>query len=81
MGSSTMKADMFIDARGMSCIVLLLKTKKILKEMGAGKILEIRANDPGSRQDLPDLGSKNGNSFLGMHEADDGSTIYYIKKG
>jgi tRNA 2-thiouridine synthesizing protein A len=81
MNPASIKADKILDARGMSCPIPLLKTKKILKNMRQGQILHILGTDPGSKQDLPGIGIKNGNVFLGMLDNEDGSTSYFIKKG
>jgi tRNA 2-thiouridine synthesizing protein A len=75
------KVDKLLDARGLSCPIPLLKTKKALKDMGTGQILQILSTDPGSKQDLPGIGNKNNNIFLGMRDNEDGSTSYFIKKG
>lgn len=81
MDLSNVKADKFLDTSGLSCPMPLLKTKKALKDMQSGQVLHILGTDPGSKNDIPDFGNKNGNEFLGMEDADDGTTNYYIKKG
>lgn len=81
MDLTTIKADKFLDARGLSCPVPLLKTKKVLKDMQAGQILHILSTDPGSKNYIPDFGSKNGNEFLGMYNNCQESTNYFIRKG
>ncbi|WP_028574670.1 sulfurtransferase TusA family protein [Desulfonatronovibrio hydrogenovorans] len=81
MDPTTIKADQFLDTSGLSCPMPLLKTKKMLKELAPGQILHILGTDPGSKNDIPDFGNKNGNEFLGMYDADDGSTNYFIRKG
>ena len=81
MDLTTIEATQVLDTCGLSCPMPLLKTKKTLKAMKAGEILEIRGNDPGSKYDLPDWGNKGGNEFLGMTDVDGGVTRYFIKKG
>jgi tRNA 2-thiouridine synthesizing protein A len=75
------KADNVLDARGLTCPMPLLKTKKTLKDMKSGQILEILGTDPGSKNDIPEFGSKAGNQFLGMTDDEAGFTRYFIKKG
>jgi tRNA 2-thiouridine synthesizing protein A len=70
-----------LDTRGLSCPMPLLKTKKTLKGVPAGEVLEIWGTDPGSKNDIPDFGNKNGNSFLGFIDDDEGYTRYFIRKG
>jgi len=81
MKPASIKADIFLDIRGLSCPIPLLKTKKTLKEMETGQIVHILCTDPGSKVDLPVIGSKRGNEFLNMYDNGDGSTSYFIKKG
>jgi tRNA 2-thiouridine synthesizing protein A len=59
----------------------LLKTKKTLKGMKSGEILEILGSDPGSKNDIPEFGNKGGNEFLGYVDESEGITRYFIKKG
>jgi tRNA 2-thiouridine synthesizing protein A len=70
-----------LDARGLTCPMPLLKTKKELKGVPAGEVLEIWGTDPGSKNDIPHFGAKNGNSFLGFVDDDEGYTRYFIRKG
>lgn len=72
--------DSTVDTCGLSCPMPLLKTKKALKGLKAGQILEIVGTDPGSKKDIPDFGAKNGNTFLGMIDGEMGLTRYYIMK-
>jgi len=80
MDSSGIIADQVLDVRGLSCPIPLLKTKKALESIGPGQILQIICADPGSRLHIPELGKRTGNQFLGMLQAQNGCTIYFIKK-
>lgn len=81
MDISTITAAEVADTRGLSCPMPLLKTKKALKGLKTGDILEIIGTDPGSKNDIPEFGNKGGNEFIGMVEATEGYTRYFIKKG
>lgn len=70
-----------LDARGLACPMPLLRTKKTLKGVPAGEVLEIWGTDPGSKNDIPHFGNKNGNTFLGFVDDDAGYTRYFIRKG
>ncbi len=70
-----------LDARGLTCPMSLLKTKKELKGVPAGEVLEIWGTDPGSKNDIPHFGAKGGNTFLGFYDDDEGNTRYFIQKG
>ena len=70
-----------LDARGLTCPMPLLKTKKELKVVPEGEILEIWGTDPGSKNDIPHFGDKGGNTFLGFVDDEEGYTRYFIRKG
>jgi len=70
-----------LDARGLTCPMPLLKTKKELKGVPEGEILEIWGTDPGSKNDIPHFGDKGDNTFLGFVDDDEGYTRYFIRKG
>ncbi|MGD8837652.1 MAG: sulfurtransferase TusA family protein [Desulfobacteraceae bacterium] len=74
-------ADKTLNAKGLSCPMPLLKTKKTLAGMAAGQVLEVISSDPGSQKDIPKLGNKDGNTYLGHIAADNGTFKYYIRKG
>ena len=74
-----MTADQTLDARGLSCPMPLLKTKKELSKMKSGQILEILGTDPGTKNDLPSFCKRSGDEFLGEKE-DTGFFRMYVKK-
>ncbi|WP_291322203.1 sulfurtransferase TusA family protein [Desulfonatronospira sp.] len=73
-------ADIILDTSGLSCPLPLLKTKKILDSLESGQILKVICTDPGSKEHIPNLGLRNGSSYLGMEHTDDDTLIYFIKK-
>jgi tRNA 2-thiouridine synthesizing protein A len=81
MDINTIKATGIADTRGLTCPMPMLKTKKTLKALKSGEILEILGDDPGSKNDIPEFGAKGGNQFLGMLDVSEGYTRYFIKKG
>ena len=70
-----------LDARGLTCPMPLLRTKKELKGVPEGGILEIWGTDPGSKNDIPHFGAKGCNPGLGFFDDAEGYTRYFIKKG
>ncbi len=74
------KGDRTLDAKGLSCPMPLLRTKKEIDKIDAGQILEILGTDPGSRNDLPGWCERSGHKFLGEKE-DSGFFRFYIQKG
>jgi tRNA 2-thiouridine synthesizing protein A len=73
------KPDQTLDARGLSCPMPVLKTKKAIETLKSGQILEIFSTDPGTRNDLPSWANRTGNIFLGEKE-DQGFVRFYVKK-
>ena len=71
--------DEVLDARGLSCPMPILKTKKLMKTMKSGQILEIQGTDPGTANDLPAFSERSGDEYLG-EQPRDGYVSYYIKK-
>lgn len=53
-----------LDARGLSCPLPILKTKKVLAEMTSGQILRVLATDPGSVRDFQAFARQTGNELL-----------------
>jgi tRNA 2-thiouridine synthesizing protein A len=73
------KPDETLDARGLSCPMPLLKTKKAIEKLASGQILEILGTDPGSRNDLPGWANRMGHQYLGDKE-DEGFLRFYVQK-
>lgn len=73
------KADQTLDARGLSCPMPVLKTKKAIESLKSGQVLEILGTDPGTRNDLPGWANRTGNTYLGEKE-DQGFIRFYVKK-
>lgn len=71
--------DQVLDARGLSCPMPILKTKKIMKDMQTGQILEIKSTDPGTANDLPSFLARSGDQLLDSQESQ-GFVSYYVQK-
>jgi len=70
--------DETLDCRGLSCPMPLLKTKKAIKGLNSGQIIEVFSSDPGTKNDLPGFAKKSGHEYLGDKD-DEGFTRFYIK--
>jgi TusA-related sulfurtransferase len=57
----------------------IIKTAERIKQMKPGEILEITADDPGIKEDMPAWCKATGNEFLGVEEKD-GEYKVYIRK-
>ena len=73
-------ADSVLDAKGLSCPMPLLRTKKEIGKMGAGEVLQVDGTDPGSRNDIPGWCERAGHEYLGEKE-ESGYISFFIKKG
>jgi tRNA 2-thiouridine synthesizing protein A len=72
-------ADITLNAVGKKCPMPVLMTKKELKTMNAGQILELIVDDKGALKDVPALLSKSGDELLDSRE-DNGNIVFLIKK-
>jgi tRNA 2-thiouridine synthesizing protein A len=70
------KPDETVDCRGLSCPMPLLKTKKAIKKMKSGQIVEVIGTDPGSKNDMPAFAERAGHEYLGEKEEGDCSRFY-----
>ncbi|MEW6427712.1 MAG: sulfurtransferase TusA family protein [Thermodesulfobacteriota bacterium] len=80
MDLNTLKADEVLDAKGLSCPMPLLRTKKAINNISSGQVLEIQGTDPGSKNDLPGWCERSGHKFLGALDGD-GFFRFFIQKG
>ncbi len=76
---SDIKADQVLDAKGLSCPLPILKTKKAVEALGKGQVLKVVATDPGSKNDMAAWAKRTGNELLKTEEAA-GTFTFYIKK-
>lgn len=74
-----MNAEQELDARGLSCPLPILKTKKALSGMQPGHVLKIVATDPGSVKDMEAFAKQTGNELLSTAE-EQGEYIFYMRK-
>ena len=75
-----MKADKVLDAKGLACPMPIVKTRKEMKEMESGQILEILATDKGAKADLVAWAKSGGHELLDSQENGDVFS-FWIKKG
>ena len=72
-------ADQVLDAKGLNCPLPILKAKKALKTLEAGKILEVLSTDPGSVADFAAFCRTTGNELVEQNE-EGGVWTYLIRK-
>lgn len=64
-------ADQVLDAKGLNCPLPILKTKKMLKGMSSGQVLEVLATDPGSIADMTAFCNQTGNELVSQSNEGD----------
>jgi tRNA 2-thiouridine synthesizing protein A len=73
-------ANSVLDAKGLSCPMPLLRTKKEIGKLAGGEVLQVDGTDPGSRNDIPGWCERAGHEYLGEKE-ESGYFSFFIKKG
>ena len=71
--------DEELDASGLNCPLPILRAKKALAGLEAGKVLHIIATDPGSVKDFEAFSKQTGNELMESKEAG-GKYEFLIKK-
>ena len=71
--------DEELDASGLNCPLPILRAKKTLTGMEAGKVLHIIATDPGSVKDFEAFARQTGNELMESKE-EGGKFLFLIKK-
>ena len=79
MGDPIMIFDKELDARGLSCPLPILKTKKSLNELTSGQVLKVVATDPGSVKDFDAFANQTGHTLLSSTQQDK-EFVFYMKK-
>lgn len=76
---SDIKVDLILDAKGMSCPLPILKTKKAVETLSKDQILKVETTDSGSKNDMASWAKRTGNEILKVEEGP-GTFTFYIKK-
>ncbi|MEK4874784.1 sulfurtransferase TusA family protein [Bacillus sp. FSL W8-0102] len=72
-------SDKIVDAKGLTCPMPVVKTKKAMDELEPGKVLEIQATDKGSVADIQAWAKSTGHQYLGT-EVEGDVLIHYLRK-
>ncbi|MFW9987926.1 MAG: sulfurtransferase TusA family protein [Candidatus Odinarchaeota archaeon] len=67
------------DYTGLKCPMPVLKTKKELRNLASGEVIEVIADDVGAKKDIPALVNKSGDELVEIRE-NNGNIIFVIKK-
>ncbi|MFQ3543938.1 sulfurtransferase TusA family protein [Halobacillus rhizosphaerae] len=64
----TITANEVLDAKGLACPMPIVKTKKAMKNLEAGQVIEVQATDKGSTADMKAWADSTGHQYLGTVE-------------
>ncbi len=68
-----------LDARGLSCPLPILRTRKAISQINSGELLEVTATDPGSVKDMEVFCKQTGNRIVSSKETDN-RFVFLIEK-
>lgn len=74
-----MNFDKELNARGLSCPLPIVKTKKSLADMTSGQVLRVVATDCGAVKDMQAFADQTGNILLSSTE-ENGEYIFFMQK-
>lgn len=77
--SADIKFDQVLDAKGLSCPLPILKTKKAMEALSKDQVLKVVATDAGSKNDMASWAKRTGNEILKVDEGG-GTFTFFIKK-
>lgn len=73
------KANETLDCKGLACPMPIVRTKKAIDQLEAGKVIEVQATDKGSLADIQGWAKNTGHQYLGTIE--EGEVLkHYIRK-
>lgn len=71
--------DDTLDCTGLMCPMPIVKLAKKMKQMESGQVLELVADDVGSKEDVPAWCKRTNNELVDQKE-EGGKFVYYVKK-
>ncbi|ARD48551.1 hypothetical protein SporoP37_10640 [Sporosarcina sp. P37] len=59
------KTDKVLDAKGLACPMPIVKTRKVMKDLEGGQVLEVQSTDSGTAADLQAWAESTGHQYVG----------------
>ncbi len=75
-----MEGKKSVDCLGMFCPMPLFMARKAIEEVDVGEIIEVLADDPSAKNDIPDWAERSGHKILSIEE-EDGVFVIKIQRG
>lgn len=76
-----MTPDAHLDTSGLRCPLPVLKLRKRLQDLSPGAVIEVLADDPIARIDIPHYCQEAGHRLISQDEDAGGTQRYRIEKG
>lgn len=73
------RTNFVLDAKGLSCPMPIVRTRKAMENIDAGQVIEVWATDKGSTADIKAWSNGAGHSYLGTIE-EENELRHYIRK-
>jgi len=77
--SAELKVDKTVDYKGLFCPMPIVKVSKDIKEIEVGQVLEMLADDPGSKPDMEAWVKQTGHEMVDTRE-EDGVFRFYVRR-
>ncbi len=77
--SVEIKADKTVDYKGLFCPMPIVKISRAIKEIEVGQVLEMLADDPGSKADMQAWARQTGHELVSMVE-ESGLFKFYVRR-
>jgi tRNA 2-thiouridine synthesizing protein A len=74
------RADRALDARGLLCPLPTVKAALLLEEMSPGQVLEVLADDPTTKRDMPAWCQEAGHRLLELKEEGPAFRLLIVKE-
>ncbi|MEM7670925.1 MAG: sulfurtransferase TusA family protein [Pseudomonadota bacterium] len=69
-----------LDATGLLCPLPVLKARKRLGPLSSGEVLDVIADDPAARIDIPHFCTEQGHELLELTDLEDGQMLFRLRK-
>lgn len=74
-----MEIKQVLDAKGLSCPMPIVRTKKAIDQLESGEVLQVLTTDKGSKTDIAAWSESTGHKLLDVRE-EDGVFTFLIEK-
>ncbi|HJX38529.1 MAG TPA: sulfurtransferase TusA family protein [Anaerolineae bacterium] len=77
--TAEMRVDKTVDYKGLFCPMPIVKISRAIKEIEVGQVLEMLADDPGSKADMQAWAKQTGHELVSMLE-EGGVFKFYVRR-